>query len=527
MIQWPRPERALVAARVLSFDDVAETVLPRGVVIGSGRVLALFDPDDRSARADLGVAVEDLGDTVLMPGFIDAHNHLPSAVFDSFAVATAHVLSTDELVATLTAAVQDLPAEQWVVSEHALSLQQFPVDDTPDAAVLDRVPGGNPIAVRLGAHAMVLNSRAMELAGIADHRGDPPGGMIERDRTGRPTGIIREYGAIGLVLRCFDPRAVVGDLSDAIRATQRDYAHNGITTVRVTGFREGELAAFHRVLATDGRLATRVFGGPRLDPTAAVADRLATISGWPAATGFGGAWLAQDAVKIFVDHGVETIVDGGEPTLLMGEDELFALVDHAARLGWAVTCHAATRVGVDAVLDVFERVRRRSTTRLSIEHGFDVSDAQLTRMAAADVWWSTQPAVVGVELNTAGTPLSRHRLVPLRTALRLGVGLVLGSDWNGTPGRRGRPFRPLESVALAVERRSLWGVPFDPDEAVSAATALHLHTRTAAIMLGRDDLGVIAPGASADLIGLDADPTTSLRPGVRLAVVGGHTVATT
>lgn len=524
MIRWPRPERALVAGKVLSFHEPAETVLPRGVVIGAGRILALFDPDDRAARRDLGVAVEDLGDTVLMPGFIDAHNHLPSAVLDSFAVPTAHVLSGDDLVAALAAAVDGLPADQWVATEHALSLHQFPVGDPPTAEVLDRVPGDNPIAVRLGAHAMVLNGRAMALAGIADHRGDPPGGMIERDPTGRPTGIIREYGAIGLVLRCFDPRAVAGDLSDAIRATQRDYARTGITTVRVTGFREGELAAFQGVLAADGRLATRVFGGPRLDPTATLVDRLATIESWPAATGFGGEWLAHDAVKIFVDHGIETIVDGGEPTLLMEREELLALVARAAGLGWAVTCHAATRLGVDAVLDVFERVRRTSTTRLSIEHGFDVSDAQLTRMAAHDIWWSTQPAVVGVELNAAATALRRHRLVPLRTALRLGVGCVLGSDWNGTPGRRGRPFQPLESVALSVERRSLWGQDFDVEESLPASAALHLHTRTAALMLGRGDLGVIAPGASADLVGLDADPTATLRPGVRLTLVGGRAV---
>ena len=524
MIQWPVPERALVASRVLSFHEREATELPRGVLIGAGRILALFEPDDRAARRDLGVPVGDLGDTVLMPGFVDAHNHLPSAVLDSFAVPTAHVLSTGHLVAELTAAVERVPVSQWVVTEHALSLQQFPIGDLPDAGALDRVPGDHPIAVRLGAHAMVLNSRAMALAGIADHGDDPPGGIIERDAAGRPTGVIREYGAIKMVLACFDPRAAAGDLSDAIRKTQREYARNGITTVRVTGFREGEPAAFQRVLAADGWLATRVFGGPRLDPTSTLEHRLATISSWPAPTGFGGEWLANDAVKIFVDHGVETIVDGGEPTLLMGHDELYALVDHAAGLGWAVTCHATTRVAVDAVLDVFERVRGWSATRLSIEHGFDLSDAQLARMAAHDVWWSTQPAVVGVELNAATSAWGRRRLVPLRSALRLGVGCVLGSDWNGTPGRRGRPFRPLESVALAVERRSLWGEEFDVEESLPPATALHLHTRTAAVMLGRDDLGLIAPGARADLIGLDADPTTTLRPDVRLTLVGGRAV---
>lgn len=524
MIRWPAPERALVARTVLSFHTGQRVELPRGVVVGAGRILGFFDPEDRAARRGWDVPLEDLGDTVLMPGFIDAHNHLPSAVVDTFAVRTAQVLSTADLVSCLAAATAGTANDRWVITEHALSSAQFPPGDLLSADVLDRSGAQNPIAVRLGAHAMVLNSRALRLTGIEAHRGDPPGGIIERDAAGRPTGVIREYGAMQLVFRCFDPRSANADLGPAIRATQREYARSGVTTVRVTGLREGELGWFHRVLGEDGHLATRVFGGPRLDPTAGLDEQLAVLAHWPAATGFGNEWLGHDAVKIFVDHGIETVTDGSEPSLLMDGRDLFTLVAEATRRGWAVTCHAATQLGVDAALDAFELARARSTAALTVEHGFDISDVQLLRMAAHDIWWSTQPAVIGVELGRATTSLHGRRLVPLRTATRLGVRCVLGSDWNGMPGERGRPFQPMASIALAVERRSLWDVDFGPDEAVSPETALYLHTHAGARLLGRRDLGLLAPGAYADLVGVAADPTSCLRPAVHLSIVGGRDI---
>lgn len=526
---WPRPDRAIVAGGTLSFHEGRSTSLPRGLVLGAGRVLRSFDPDDRSARAEVGVKVDDLGDAVVVPGFIDAHNHLPSAVVDANAVRTAHVRSGEDIVTTLSEEVDKLPARAWMLTEHALSLSQFAARDRPVADVLDRVPGGHPIAVRLGAHAMALNTKALELAGIADYVGNPSGGAIERDDLGRPTGIIREYGAVKLVLAHCDPRGTSDDISDAIRTTQLEYARQGITSVRVTGFRPGELAAFHRVLSEDGCLANRVFGGPRLDPTASLEEGLARMESWPAGTGFGGEWLSQDAVKIFVDDGIESVAAGDDPTVIVEPDDLLVLVAKAAHLGWAVTCHAVTRPGIDVALNAYERVRRVSGVRLSIEHGFDVSPEQLIRMASLDVWWSTQPAVLGIELTANATALRSRSLLPLQSAIQLGVNCVLGSDWNAMPGERVRPFPPLESIALAVERRSLWGIDFDESdqpagEALTPGAAVWLHTRTAALLLGRPDLGLIVPGARADLAILDADPTVTLRPRVQSVIVGGETL---
>lgn len=525
MIGWPLAERAFVARRVLTFHEGRREECPRGVLLGAGRVLGFFDPDSATARQKLAAAPEDWGEAVVVPGFTDAHNHLPSAVLDSFAVRTAQVGSTAGLLECLAAAAASTTEGQWLVTEHALSSQQLDAGKIPSARILDGAVARHPVAVRLGAHVMALNSRALELSGISRLEHDPPGGIVERELDGRPTGVIREYGATQYVLRCVGTRLQEPSLPDAIRSTQADYARSGITTVRVTGLRPGELAQFQRVLSEDGFLRTRVFGGPRMDPTTSLEARLKMLSQWPAVTGFGNDWLGIDAVKIFVDHGVETVIGGQPPELLMAQEDLNRLVAEAVLLGWSVTCHAVTEPAVDAALAAFAEARRlNGRADLVIEHGFTMTDGQLSRLARSGIWWSTQPAVVALEMSPHTTALRGERLVPLRRALDLGVRCVLGSDWNAMPGSTERPFLPMKTVELCVERRSLWGESLGEDESLDPQTALFLHTRAAAELLGHQDAGGIWPGARADLVALSADPTEDLAATVDSTVVGARTV---
>ena len=116
-----------------------------------------------------------------------------------------------------------------------------------------------------GVQAARLDPRLQtQIAGLA---ADPPGGVVDRDpATGRPLGPIREYGATHLVLAKLGSRPE-SELPDAMRVVQARYAAAGITAVRVTGLRPGDLAVYQALLRTDGRLANRVFGGPRIDPT--------------------------------------------------------------------------------------------------------------------------------------------------------------------------------------------------------------------------------------------------------------------
>ena len=448
-----------------------------------------------------------MGGCVILPGFFDAHNHQPTAARDVGQVRTAHAKNLGELRSILAGAAGRLPAGRWVTTEHALSISQLGRTRLPTAYELDAVTPDHPVAVRFGAHTMVLNSLGLTMCGVASLAGDPPNGVIDRDpRTGAPTGALREYGAIRLVL---EQLSAPGDLVERMRSVQREYAVVGLTSVRVPGLRPGDLGIYQRLLDADGRLANRVVGGPRLDPTADQATKLAAIAHQEP----GSPWLRPDAVKIFVDVGIETILSGTEH-LFLDLPDLVELVGAAIASGWSVTCHAVTSRAVDLVLDAYAAVGPAPSGGAvrAIEHGFFATSDQLMRAGRLGVWLSTQPAIAMVE-GALVAERARGLLgtipFPLRTALRHGVRCALGSDWNAAPGTMGRPFAPLESIRLAVRQLGRVG-ELDPDELIDVSTAIYLHTRAPAELAGCTDRGGIWPGALADFVLLSGNPLVDL-----------------
>jgi predicted amidohydrolase YtcJ len=312
-----------------------------------------------------------------------------------------------------------------------------------------------------------------------------------------------------------------------MRVTQRRYTEAGVTSVRVPGLRPGELGVYQDLLRTDGRLGTRVAAGPRIDPTAGHDAKLWTIASGERVPGVGD-WLRPDAVKLFVDGGIETALDGTTHLFLEGE-ELRDLVAAAVVHGWSVACHAVTPEAVALTLDAYRcaaGTAAKRGSRLTIEHGFLAEHEQLTTAADLGVWLSTQPAVGFVEAALLRGQLpdaALARVFPLRSALDAGVRCALGSDWNATPGTSVRPFAPLESIRAAVARTGADGLPFGRGEAIDPVTAIHLHTRAPARLAGFADAGGLWPGALADLVALTADPLTDLTSTQVAAVfVGGR-----
>lgn len=506
----PARRRAYVATATYTFHEGHATRLPRAVLVRGDRVEGFADPDRRHGRRQLdGIACDDLGAAVLMPGFVDAHNHQPTAARDAGAVRTAHVRSVAELLGVLAAAAARTDAGEWIATEHSLTQSQLRSPVLPTARELDRVTPNHPVAVRFGAHTMVLNTVALDRIGVRGRSSEGPGGLIERDPgSGSAVGPIREYHAIRLVLDQLTPPTREQQV-DSMRSVQREYVRAGVTTVRIPGLRPGDLEVYRDLLQVDGRLAHRVFGGPRLDPNDSHADKCTTIRSWRTPGLEANPWLGLHAAKIFVDGGVETLLDGRQHFFL-DTAELTDLVRRCVATEWSVACHAVTEAAIDQVLDAFESAGTLADGQcLAIEHGFFASPSQLKRAGRLGVWLSTQPAVAYLEATAlhAALPASelRHSF-PLAGAIRHGVRCALGSDWNATPDSSLRPFDPLRSIRMATTRIGLDGEVVGPEERIRLETAIYLHTRSPARMLAATDLGGLWQGARADLAVLDADP---------------------
>lgn len=513
----------VVAGRVLTFHRGRAEALPRGMVLGRGRILEIVEPDDLAARARAGTPVLDLSAATVIPGLFDAHNHQPSAARDLLDVLTAHVRDLDGLIDTLAQHARG-PEGAWIATERNLTRSQLGVARLPTAVELDAASTTHPIAVRFGAHTMALNTRALRDSGLHALGADPAQGRLERDPAGRPLGPIYEYGALRHVeerLSSPSPERLV----ESLAGVQRRYAEAGITAVRVPGVRPGEFGLYQSLREREGGLRNRVFGAVRIDPNLSQTEKLDYIAGWQVRTGFGDDWLRLDALKLFVDGGLEATADG-PGDFFLDRDELVTVVRFAVARGWSVTCHAITRAAVDLVLGAYERAAPVAPGRptLAIEHGLFMKRAQLEWAAAQRVWLSTQPGLL--EIDARVTDRVGGGACPLRSALAAGVRCALGSDWNATPGTQRRPFAPLRTIRSAV-RSAHDGTC--PDETIPAATALYLHTRAPAELVGAADLGGIWPGAAADLVALpghlDAEDLADAAEATPTAVlVGGRQV---
>jgi imidazolonepropionase-like amidohydrolase len=202
-----------------------------------------------------------------------------------------------------------------------------------------------------------------------------------------------------------------------------------------------------------------------------------------------------DWIKVYMTH--RSWLDGEgrlvtQPTLTL--DEIRAIVDETHGWGRKVACHAYNGIGLQRALD---------GGCDSIEHGLELTDAQIAQMVRQGTWYVPTLAVYYSDWAPAGTPdgdRDRKRAAvhepSFRKALKAGVKIAFGTDMGGIPW--------TESIAQEFPYMVEFGMT--PMQAIQSATS------KAAELLGQGGrLGVIAPGAQADLMAVQGDPLKDVK----------------
>jgi imidazolonepropionase-like amidohydrolase len=197
-----------------------------------------------------------------------------------------------------------------------------------------------------------------------------------------------------------------------------------------------------------------------------------------------------DWIKVYMTHRSWVDEQGAlvsQPTLTV--EELKAIVDETH--GWRkkVACHAYNGIGLQRALD---------GGCDSIEHGLELTDAQIAQMVKQGTWLVPTFTVYYYDQGPPDTPsgrLDRKRVavhgVSFQKALRAGVKIAFGTDVGGFPWS--------EAIAQEFPRMVEFGMT--PMQAIQAATS-----RAAELLGKRGELGTIAPGAYADLVAVSGDP---------------------
>jgi imidazolonepropionase-like amidohydrolase len=215
-----------------------------------------------------------------------------------------------------------------------------------------------------------------------------------------------------------------------------------------------------------------------------------------------------DWIKVYMTHRSWVGKSGelaSQPTLTV--EELKAIVDEAHGWGKKVACHAYSGIGLQRALD---------GGCDSIEHGLQISDAQIAQMLKQGTWYCPTISVYYTDWSPADTPDGqRDRLrasaheESFKKALKAGVKIVFGTDMGGIPW--------TEPIAQEFPKMTELGM--SPMEAIKSATS-----RAADMLEMTGKIGALTPGAYADVIAVPGDPVKDIKQlgNVEFVMKGGQ-----
>jgi predicted amidohydrolase YtcJ len=456
----------------------------------------------------------DLGGRCVLPAFTDAHVHFPT-----WSLARKDVRLED--AGSLAEAVARVAAR----SRHGTWLRGTGWRDAlwaehPSRQALDEVTGETPAALwSKDYHSLWLNT-----AGLARANGDldVPGGVVERDDDGEPTGILREESAWR-----FRDRFVTVTEDEWVAATREGIRVANARGVGAIHDKDGWLGAnaiFARIHEHDG-LTLRVWQSlPH--------DRVGELAELRIRSGLGDDYLRLGYLKAFMDGtlGSQTawMLDGSGVVITSGE-ELAEIVRAAASAGWPVAVHAIGDRANREALDAFASTRhlwQPLGLRHRIEHAQCLDPADVGRFAELGVACSVQYSHAPSDRDLAER-FWDGRLdgtYAFRSLTESGAVVANGSD---APVEE---LDPLAGVAAGVRRTIDDRPAWRPDESVTVEQALHATTVAPAWLAGDERRrGTLLPGRLADLVVLDRDPVAcepDELPSVEVVatMVGGHWV---
>ncbi len=517
-----RPILLLLNGDIHTMDNAQPHAQALAVDRTSGRILAVGDTTDIRALAGPLTETLNLRGRVVIPGLIDAHTHLVGYAQSRLTIDLSQAHSEAEAVALVKERADRTPSGAWVVGQRwdktAWTPANFPSKASLDAAIPD-----HPVALAShDYHSFWVNSLALQRAGIDATTPNPPTGVIQRDVTGEPTGMLFEGDALGLIDAAITPPETETLLTE-LRGALAELRAWGITGVH--NIEDETSLRLMQYLHASGDLTPRVLFFVQ---RAALPDavRLGVQAD------FGDDYLRFAGIKIFMDGalGSQTaaMIDPYENRpdytglLTTSDTEVLTLASKAAENGLGVAIHAIGDRAVRAALDGIEgamRQRERArheaqriptagalATRFRLEHTQLIRPEDIERMARMGVVGSVQPYHAVVDRYAAERYWgARHvRSYAYQTMRASGVRLALGSD---VPVDTANPWRILHAaVTRRNDRADVSEGPWLAAQALSLEQALWGYTVGAAYAGGQEARqGSLTPGKLADLVVLGED----------------------
>lgn len=471
----------------------------------NGKIIDLGDKSNLEATYKQRITERiDLKGKTMLPGFVDSHMHLIGHGESLIRLDLSECTSKNQVFEALVRYAELLKDKEWIIGE-GWNENLWDNQEIIHRKELDLLLPNRPVILkRVCRHALASNTAALERAGILSSAVVcPPGGVIERDENGTPTGILKDQ-AQDLLLSAV-PDVSEEYLKTALRSAIKSSYKLGLTGVHTEdmnyyGSFSQTYGAFHKVIEEEGyRFRAHLLIHHE------VAHQIESVK----ETNASSAWLEFGPVKIFADGAL-----GGRTALLSHPyadapethgvaiytlAQLKALVGKARSLGRAVAIHTIGDLAFEYALDAIEANPLKGNLRDRLIHAQILRKDLIDRAKQLPIVLDIQPRFTATDFPWVIDRIGRDNMefcYAWKTLLDEGVPCAGGSD---APIE---PVNPLLGIHAAVTRTNLSDpdkIAYYIDQALTVYEAVSLFTKGSAYAASHENFrGQIKPGFDAD-----------------------------
>lgn len=506
-------------------------------VASLGDKIIFVGSNDGAASYMCGSAnIIDMAGKTVFAGFTDSHQHLEGVGRRTKTLSLFGIPTLAETVQTIADWAENIPDGNWVTGRGWIEREWTDEERFLNKYDVDPFTPNKPLFMpRADGVSALVNSKAMEMAGVTKDTPDPEGGKFERDFDGTPNGYILANAMNAF--RAIIPADSDAYLKDNLERGLRSNAALGWTQTQDAGM-EYRLVELMKQIHAEGNMSHRVYAAVPVSEAQQMIER-------------GRETTPDDmfdvrGIKVFIDGTLGSrgaaLLDNYSDADHNGfmnrttEEELVPILHQALRQGIQIETHVIGDRAVRTLLDWYEEAYAAvprsqwasEDLRWRMEHAQIIPPSDQQRFVELGVMPSMQPSHGIGDLNFAGDRLGADRLsyaYPWQALVDKGLMILAGSD---APVEAGDPR--IEFYA-AVARKRLDGTSgpgWHPELAVSRETALKMLTIWPAHGAFQENLrGSIEVGKYADFTVFDSDLMTIAEPDILtsenvMTIVGGR-----
>ena len=510
-------DKLFINGEIYSMKKEGEKFQSLGVK--DGKIIFLGTNDE--AKNVSSKELIDLKGKMMIPGMADAHLHLYAYCQNLTFVDLSKVHNINEMISLMKEKIKNVKKGDWVKGVN-FDQSKWKENRFPTLEEMNSISKDNPVIIkRCCLHAVVANSKALEIVGIGKNYQAGSGGIVELDKNDMPNGILREQSTKVFDDILPDPLKDIEVQKKIMQDVLNDMSSKGITTIHTYAakiWQYNEDINIYKNFEKEGKLPLRVTVciDELFEPEILTKEKLNNPY----------RKVQLGAYKIFSDGSMGSrsaalkspYSDDPENSgfMLFTQEELNNKILTGYEHGLQPAIHAIGDRALDMTLSAIEHTLKTTKEKgmtdeeqknrlpFRIIHVQMIDDDLLERMKKLPLVLDIQPIFLCTDLHWIEDRIGKERLkgsFALKTMEKAGLIQTGGSDCPV------ETYEPLKGIYAAVTRQDMEGYPtegFLPEERLSVYEALCMYTKNVHYATGQESvLGTLEIGKFADLTVLE------------------------